>query len=213
MNDRSPPRLDVPVLIVWLAIQIGALALCAGRVPFSARYARPAEDHALIVMMIAQQTFAALLMPRLLASRIAATTISAVLPFTCLAAYLGQDSFGIAVICLTCTALWLLALTAWCFALRSTRGRLLASAVFTALALSGPLLDYLESEYGSGASTISHLHVGPINATVAALSKDYTSFLVQISVLFLTAMAVRIYRRHEQTSYPQKFSTTVDSRG
>jgi len=210
MNADGKKRLDIPILIVWLLIQVAALGVSAGRIPLSARFPRPAEDQSLIVMMIAQQVFGALLMPRLLLIWTAKTSIGAVFPFTFLAAALGQNSTGVAIVCATCTALWLVTLTLWNYALRTNRARLVASGAFAALALFGPLLQYLQSEYGDGRSTISHFQPGPISATLAVLSNDLTSFFVQITGLLLLAVIVLIVRRRQVTSYPPTFSTVVE---
>jgi hypothetical protein len=209
MNVDEKKRLDIPILILWLLIQIAALGISAARVPLSARFPRPAEDQALIVMMIVQQVFGALLMARLFSSRTAETSITVIVPFTFLAASLSQNQMTTAVVCSTCTSLWLITLGVWAYGLKSTRSKLVASGVFTLYAISGPLLQYLESEYGNGATTISHFHPGPISATLAMLSNDLTPFCVQISGLLLIAVVLLIVQRRKTTSYPPKFSTVV----
>jgi hypothetical protein len=147
-NDRSGSLAVAPVA-VWLLIQLAVLSLSAARVPLWYGAAAPVERAAVGQMLAAQVVVCALLFPwlmRNLATGACVILVSA--PFVQLAATLAEVDFARAAGAWSLAALWMSALLAWSVALRaSPRGRLLAVALAVALAVGGPVLRYLRSEF------------------------------------------------------------------
>ncbi len=51
---RSTPAISSLGLLLWLGLQVGALALVAGRVPLYAEYPQPGEFHATVIVTAVQ---------------------------------------------------------------------------------------------------------------------------------------------------------------
>ncbi|MGH7215580.1 MAG: hypothetical protein ACREIT_12515, partial [Tepidisphaeraceae bacterium] len=94
-NRRAPAAGLAGVVALWLGVQLLALALCATRVPFAARFPQPAERVALEVMLAAQLAASAMLFPLVLrdapASLAAIASAWVMLQF---AGWLGGNSLG-----------------------------------------------------------------------------------------------------------------------
>src|SRR5437763_7314657 len=65
INDSPPKSITAP-LLVWLIVQLLALALAAARVPLSAHFVQPGEALAIEEMLVAQFAASAMLFPFLL---------------------------------------------------------------------------------------------------------------------------------------------------
>ena len=110
---------------LWLLIQLSTLGVSAARIPFYAvkRFPQPAELIALPLMLVMQIGMSALLFPYLLRdARAAGLVIVSSWPFTILAALLtGLPNKRMMLELLAFNTIWLLGLTLWRGALRSTR--------------------------------------------------------------------------------------------
>lgn len=136
---------------MWLAIQLGAIALSASRVPFSAtkRFPQPGELLAVWVMLFVQVTFSALLFPLLMRTfTTAVMTIVSALPFMIVAGFLAGewDRFQMAAMC-GYVAAWLVGLGLWRSVLRSSRAQGTGVALAVLAVLGGPLAWYLRGEF------------------------------------------------------------------
>jgi len=159
-------------LFVWLLVQIGALALAAGRVPLAARYPSTGERYALYLLLGAQVGFAALLFSWLLRDLYAAVlAIASCWPALALAVMLSALKPGALLIAGGFVTLWLAVLTAWRFALRSERWQLIATAVASTWAIGGPVVWYMRAEFNSPMQTSPNPgpFFGPLTGALAQI--------------------------------------------
>jgi hypothetical protein len=131
-----------------------ALAIPIARIAFFATKSFPStpETLALSVMVVFQIGGAALFFPFLMRdARSAVMVIAASWPFTVMAGFLAaqanQRKIPAAAVYVSA---WLLGLTIWSKVLRTPRARGVGIAAGVLLALGGPLLWYLQAEYGAG---------------------------------------------------------------
>ncbi|HTL27943.1 MAG TPA: hypothetical protein VL282_01930 [Tepidisphaeraceae bacterium] len=148
--STAPPQ-DKPVaryLALWLIVQIGALALAAGRVPLSARFFQPAERLAVDELLFVQLALASLTFPLLLQpARLAFIVMITSVPMTFLANALSRYTLSELLPALVYLECCLLALAVWAHVLRTPKSRLIGVAVSGTVAFFGAILWYLQREY------------------------------------------------------------------
>jgi hypothetical protein len=153
---ESAPRQPFGPLILWMLIQLAALSLSAGQVPFAAlkSFPKPAEMIATPVMLTVQIGASALLFPYLMRDVISTVLIiAASWPMTALADCMAGQTHRqpMALTALYVTA-WLAGLGLWRIALRSARAKGIGISVASLWTIGGMALAYLRSEYGVAAA-------------------------------------------------------------
>src|SRR5437016_4699617 len=110
----SGMRFSAPLaLLLWLALQLGTLALAASQVRLSDHFPRPAEGMALAEMVVVQIAGAAMLAPILLPrADIAVAVIAAGWPMLQLAGLLSVASTTTILLTATYISLWIIILAA-----------------------------------------------------------------------------------------------------
>ncbi len=195
-------------LILWLLVQLGALALSAGQVSLAYQFPEPAERLALHVMVLIQIAISALLFPALFKSPTAdIVTIACALPFTQLAGFLALEDQSHMLLAMAYVATWMIGLSIWRVALTTPRARMIGVAAATAFALGGPLLWYLRAEFAtkSDAANFSQIGVwGPVMGSASVLSDSHLlrPWLVT-GVTIASGLLLLICRRILAPSSPQ----------
>lgn len=195
-------------LLLWLAIQISALGLAAGRVPLWGRAAQVTELWAVEYLIIAQIAGSALTFPWLMGSwRSTAVVISTVWPFLFLAALFSPMPIGSIVCVGAYITAWLLALAILLPPLSSTEARLTAIAIAGLWAAGGPIFTFLHLEYAAGephSGRFGTLMRGPIEAGIRLVHGESRIALGISSGAIAVAIAVaavhilrRCHMRHE----------------
>ncbi len=183
---------------LWMAAQVGAVALFAFRVPLAAKFPLPVEDSALIGVLIVQLLLAAAMGRGLLCDwRTYALAISGAVPMLMLATLLSGkpalDTIGVMVI----VALWL-GVFAIVGAMRIDALRAAMYAVLLLLTAGAPILLYLAREFGrravdaDGALAI----VSPALGAISATSGSFPARMIVVpTAVLLIAGVVAIARR------------------
>jgi hypothetical protein len=150
-STDSTPRQPFGPLILWMLIQLAALSLSAGQVPFAAikSFPKPAELIATQVMLTVQIGGSALLFPYLMRDLVSTILIiAASWPMTALAECLGSQTqrqvMGLTALYVTA---WLAGLGFWRIALRSARAKAIGISAASLVTIGGMVLAYLRSEY------------------------------------------------------------------
>jgi hypothetical protein len=155
------------MLLLWMALQLIALALAAGRVPLSARFPSPVERQATAEMLVVQITAAALLFPLLLrewTSFLRAAAGAAMM--LALAALMGRESM--AAICSAggYVLVWLLVLKVVRELLSKERALQIGVACIVLWTLGGPILLYMHAEF-NGKQNLWPTHPDNWSASIA----------------------------------------------
>jgi hypothetical protein len=182
-------------LLIWILAQLISLSVSAAELPLSAHYPRPPEKMAARQMAIVQITMATLLFPAILPDWTATLfAIAAALPMTILAGSLGRDPWLHVFIAEAVVIAWMLVLFGWGQIRFSRQSRCFILAFAALFALSGPLLVYLQAEYGS-ASPIPW-NIGPIQAVITEFfgTTPWPTFAV-MTVLMAAALAAQRLRQ------------------
>jgi hypothetical protein len=180
------------MLFLWMAIQLIALALAAGRVPLSARFPQPAESMATVEMLVAQIGSASLLFPLLLKDfRRFVLAAAGAWPMLFLAADLGGEPFLRVAVAAGFVSVWLLTLYIWVLAIRSSRWISIVIAIAALWTIGGPVLLYLHAEYGEQ----NHLQfwnalAGPIGAGLNHLKNPEFSVIFDLPTLCLLTIGI-----------------------
>jgi hypothetical protein len=205
-TPRRARRLPTVPLFFWLLVQVGALALAAGRVPLAARYPSTGERYALDLLLGAQVGFAALLFPWLLRDLFAAElAIASCWPALALAVMLSAFKPGTLPIVGGYVTLWLAVLTAWRFALPSEKSQLIGSAVAATWAIGGPVVWYMRAEFNSPMQTSPNPgpFFGPLTGALAQVdgnasggrASDWIVLAVLLVAGVFAAWIVNLLRR------------------
>jgi hypothetical protein len=160
--ERQHDGLAVP-LILWLLIQLAAVALAASRVPLSADFPRPAQALAVHEMVIAQVVGSALFLPVLFRGgwRGWLAMVVTAGPMLMLAAWLARTPLPRVLVAWGEVGMWLAMLALWRAALcervdddadralrwRSARACDILRAAALLLSVGGLLLWYLRTEF------------------------------------------------------------------
>jgi hypothetical protein len=172
-GDARPHELVIAPLLGWLAIQLLALAAGAFRLPLAVRAATPPEALADDLMVVAQVTAAALLLPLLFRGpRTAVALIACIWPMLYLAGFLASTPAVAILLAGLYVSAWLGALAAFSYVIQSDRIKSCAAAVFTLLALGGPVLWYARAEFFTQDPAVdwaTHGAWGPVMGALAQL--------------------------------------------
>ena len=194
VSDSTEKPVTAP-LLVWLIVQLVALALAAARVPLSANFVRPAESLAVVEMLVVQFGASAMMFPFLLRdARSCLALILTAAPMLQLAGVLCEMSTGRVVGAWTCVAIWLAALTLW-RAVLPTRHRPLGVSIASLLTLGGVICWYISSEFATGLSLVRFL---PLVATLrfAQGGKQLLPPLSSTGFLALAGVVALLLTRH-----------------
>jgi hypothetical protein len=171
-EHATRPGVPMGPVAAWLAVQLAALALSAGRVPLSARFPRVAEELAVDVMLVAQVTAASLLFPLLLRdARALAVAVLTALPFLQLAGYLAGTPTPRLARAAAYLVVWLIALGLWRRALSSRAAALYGVAVASAIAVGGPILWYARAEFARHSAAVDWPADGALGPILGALAQ------------------------------------------
>jgi hypothetical protein len=180
-------------LLVWLALQLIALALAAARVPFSANFIRPAEVWAVQEMLIVQFVALATLFPFLLRDmRCCLALILASGPMLELAAMLAGTPMTRVIGAWGCLAIWLTGLAAWRAATPS-RLHPIAIALANLLTLGGFVFEYLGHEFHLAPPAMGAppaIGLLPLPATLRFAADGAPFFLPLLSTAILALLGV-----------------------
>lgn len=176
-RSDGPPRLEFAPIVLWLAVQLAALALAAARVPLAAKYPRPEELLAASLMLTVQVSASALLFPYLMRDwRTAAGVIATAWPFLMLASTLAAAPVGHTVKAGAYVTLWLVALVLWAPLITRPKLQSMGVAVAGLTSIGAALLNYLRMEFsnlthgnGSGHAWTAS---GPVTAAVNYLTES-----------------------------------------
>jgi hypothetical protein len=142
-------------ILIWIVLQLLALALAAARVPLWAHHPLPRESLATAEVAAVQIISCALLFSLLLPNFFTSCAIIALaIPFIQLAGMLADDPVTNLLLASALVALWLAGLALLSAALRSPRAQALGVAIVSMLCLGTPLLSYLHSEATPGATSM-----------------------------------------------------------
>jgi hypothetical protein len=162
------------ILLVWLGLQLAALFVAAARVPLWAQAPQAVELLALHVMLITQVIFSSLLFPWLLRSwqsTLAAIMTAAVFTFIA-SLFSSVPSKNVGDLSLFVGG-WLVALWFIQLPLASTGAQMTAIAVISLWAAGGPVLGFLQMEYGlpvAPPNVVEGIFFGPISGGIDILS-------------------------------------------
>jgi hypothetical protein len=135
--------------VVWLAVQLAALGICAARTTLWARSPRASEQLALAVILAVQIAASSLLFPYLLRTwRFTLLAIVTALPLAQLASVLADASTSALLRGELYVIVWMIALRFWSCAILTDWSKLLATGFAALLALGAPLLWYLQLDFG-----------------------------------------------------------------
>ena len=139
------------VLVIWLAVQVCALAVSAARIRLWASAPQASEQLALAVLLAAQIGSASLLMPRLLASgRSTLIAIVTAWPLGELASFLADQPLARFIAAQAYVSVCLLGLYCWTRVIRRPTAQLYASALAIMASAGGAVLWYLHLEFATG---------------------------------------------------------------
>ena len=158
-------------LVIWLTLQICALAISAGRVMLWSHGPRAGEQIALAEMLAAQIIAASVLLPLLRGRRTVLILIVTAWPMAQLASFLADAGTHRLIFGQTYVCLWLMIVHVWSRLISSPPGRLYASAIAMLLSLGGAVLCYLSIDFAEEApqhmvSLPAHAF-GPIMGVIA----------------------------------------------
>jgi hypothetical protein len=182
------------MLALWMALQLLALGLAAGRVPLSGRFPQPVEGQAAAEMVVMQVCAAGFLFPSLFRDFsqwvLAAASIW---PMLKLASLLGGEPAANVYAAATYVTLWLATLAVWRSIFKTERLQMMAVSVASLWTCGGPVLLYIRSEFGGeaglwpgdGKATIWAAAAGPV---WGALVRLWTGRLLLTSDLPLAVL-------------------------
>jgi hypothetical protein len=168
----SPNRASAVAMVLWLIVQIGALALSAYRIPLSILFPPAAEQLALGIMLVAQIGMAALLAPLLLHSR--RNTVIAIVagwPMAQLAGMLADAPAWRVALAEAYVSVWILTLGLWVWAVGKTRFAPILPAAAAAISWGGPILWYLHAEFVTQSDKINWATAALLGPLMGALSQ------------------------------------------
>jgi len=160
-------------MVVWLALQMCALALSAGRTMLWARSPRASEQLGLAVMLVTQIVAASLLLPLLCGRRTVLILAATGWPMAQLAAFVADASFHRVILGETYVSVWLVVVHVWSRLISSPPGRLYASAIAMLLSLGGPVLCYLSVDFAEEAPHVVWVSAGVFGPAMGAISQVF----------------------------------------
>jgi hypothetical protein len=168
----SGNRVSGVAMALWLAVQVGALALSAFRVPLAIGLPPAAEQSALYILLIAQVGGAALLaLPLFNFRRNVIFATAAAWPIGELAGLLADASTGRVLLCEFYVTAWILTLAVWVWAVGKMRLAPILPAAAGAISLGGPVLWYLHAEFVTQSDKINWPRAALLGPVMGALSQ------------------------------------------
>lgn len=210
----SSNRAPAVAMALWLAVQIGALALSAYRVPLAMGLPAAAEQSALAVMLVIQIGAAALMAPLLLST--CRQTIMAMAfgwPMAGLAGLLADVAADRAAMGEAYVSAWMLSLSLWVWATRESKSAANLPAVAAMISLGGPVAWYLHAEFVRQSDTVNwgrDALYGPVMGALAQVLPDHatpTSWWIP-AILVPPAMLLGVIRRNMRS----KVRNSIDPR-
>jgi hypothetical protein len=157
-------------MIVWILIQIAALAVSAFRLPLAPEMGGASERFALAVMLVTQIGAASLFSAALLRDfRGAIVAIVTAWPFALLAAVLADAGLRQFAVAETYAMVWIASLSAWNWALPRFKSQISSAA--TLISLGGAVLWYLHAEFVADSPGIDWNHAGRWGPILGGLSQ------------------------------------------
>ena len=199
-GDSSDPSFSLTSrMIVWLGVQLLAIAIAAMRVPLWAQSPVNSELLALQVLVIAQILSSSLLFPWLLNSwRASIAAIATSIAFIFLAALLAPQGMGVVVEAALFVVVLLVSLAAIALPLSSTSAQMLAIAIISTWSIGGPILIFLHMEYGSAAAPqhlVERIALGPVPAAIELIDRGRASAIGVLCVAIAIATTTQIISR------------------
>jgi len=208
-GTASSPLKTSGTLFLWLAMQLGALAIAAFHFPLWAHAPESEDLLALQFLLVAQLGGSTLLFPLLMGSwRQNVFTTASSWPMIVLAGMLSAVSLrtiGLAVMFIT---LWLLALAMITWAIQkqdldkislihpplsSTHLEMIAVAVVSMWVIGGPLILFCRGEYDAGASAVepwTKAAFGPLSSVFSAVFDAGAPSWKSLAIVWLVAILV-----------------------
>lgn len=163
-------------MVIWLSLQICALALGAGRVMLWSHSPRAGEQIALGEMLAAQIIAAAVLLPLLRGRRTVLILIATAWPMAQFASFLSDSTTHRLIAGETYVCIWLIILHIWSRLISSPPGRLYVAAIAMLLSIGGAVLCYLSLDFVEDAPqhvvSIPADAFGPIMGMMAQIAPD-----------------------------------------
>jgi len=175
-------------LLLWLTVQLIALAIGAVGFPLSARKPVPPETLSIQIMLVTQIAAAALLWPLLFLERRASlAVIATAIPFAQAAAFLSVTPRGDAYAAVGLVLVWLIALGV--LPARRPGLTMILRAAVILWSIGGAIVTYLQADFSLDAIK----PVGPIVYVLAALDgKSSSGAWVIAGFSVLVALAARL---------------------
>lgn len=181
-------------LLIWLLVQLAALALAAGRVPLWARFPQPGELLALQFLVAAQTAAASMCFPFLLRDRRTAACILATgWPMALIAGGLAAAPLSRICTAEAYVGLFLVVLTIWKIPLRSSMSQSCGAAVASLWTVGGAMLVYLRAEFAQGSPSLDDVLAGPLVALARAAGNSSfpdRGFLLQMGAMMVLGVLI-----------------------
>jgi len=138
-------------LLLWVAVQLGGLALAAGRVPLYAEYPQPGEFHAIVILTAVQWLAVGLLFPVLWKNwRGVVWVMGLGVVMMCFAGALSAAGAGDIFVVGAYFALFVASIFVWSEVVSGLRSKMILAAVVGGVNQGGVLLAYLREDLGGG---------------------------------------------------------------
>ena len=191
-------ELDALSLLVWLAAQVGAIALCSANVRFTAIWPEQPHGATLAILVAVQLILLSFAFPRLLRSaRSSLLIVASALPMIALAGKFSQSPLRVEAGAGLYLVAWTLALFSWAVWAKTPRRAGLAVAMAVLITLGWPALAYCRVEFGPSAGSLG-LKLHPVHAILAIKSFHFpppASWLILSVICGSGAIACGIDRR------------------
>jgi hypothetical protein len=184
--------------MIWLAMQLAALGVCAARVPLWARAPMAMERSALVVMLAVQVGMSALIFPHLLGT-LAGTilVIASAGTLAVLASFLADASPLLAMRGELYVMIWLTSLHVWNRQLIGSAAKMFAAAIAGTFVLGGPVLWYLHAEF-SGSSPLNIESLARFGPMGGAISQTFEPFSyggwLELGLIFCCGATAEAFR-------------------
>ena len=202
------------MISLWMALQLVALALAAGRVPLSARFPEPSERLAAVEMLVVQLGAAALLFPLLLNSwKRFWLTLLGLWPMLYLAGSLAGNRAPEIISAGSYATAWIVTLAIWRASLPSLEAQKIAVVLASLWTIGGCVLLYLHMEYGNEAQNPAmwQMAFGPIIRGLNRLQNPAVFDWADLPMLFLFFAGIisSAIRRFKNLKIHDKLSTEL----
>lgn len=178
--------LPIAPLLVWLTVQLAALAIGAAGVALSARAPRPVETLSLHIMLVAQIALASLLWPMLFrGARASVVTIAVAIPFMQAAGFLSATPQGDLLRASAVVLLWLTTLAVLPSHGMSPIALLITRSAVVFWSIGCAVVAFLQADFLSGTP---YSWTGP-SVSIFALLRGEHPYLVWVAAIAPLAVA------------------------